>query len=341
MNKLYIIAVLLMGYTSLQAQMNMKIRLTNGDLISYPTSTIDSIYFEPQCIISSLTAGIQSPCDSLNNEYTQDIIITYINAPSSGSLSVNGQLFPITTSPQTITLTSLISDANPVDVDAFFTADTSCTMNISSLFSAPVSCGCLASFTDARDGEIYCKVTIGNQTWMAENLRYDVPGVFGASDTINPASPSNTYGRLYDWATLMNGATSSSSNPSGVQGICPSGWHLPSDAEWNELEMALGMPAADTANTGYRGAHGTGIKSTTGWNIGGGNGTNTSGFNAFPAGFYNSGNFYNQSLGAYFWSSTEIFGSTAWIRYPYVGYTGVNRSNRNKTYGYSCRCVKD
>ena len=112
MNKLYIIAVLLMGYTSLQAQMNMKIRLTNGDLISYPTSTIDSIYFEPQCIISSLTAGIQSPCDSLNNEYTQDIIITYINAPSSGSLSVNGQLFPITTSPQTITLTSLISDVD-------------------------------------------------------------------------------------------------------------------------------------------------------------------------------------------------------------------------------------
>ena len=87
MNKLYIIAAFLMGFTSVHAQMNMKIRLTNGDLISYPTSTIDTIYFEPQCIISNLTAGTQSPCVSSTNEYTQDIISTYTNVPSSGSLS--------------------------------------------------------------------------------------------------------------------------------------------------------------------------------------------------------------------------------------------------------------
>ncbi len=110
----------------------------------------------------------------------------------------------------------------------------------------------LSTMTDSRDGEIYATVEIGGQTWMAENLRYDVPGNVSL-DTINLANPSTTYGRLYDWATIMNGATTSSSNPSGVQGVCPSGWHLPSDSEWNEMEMALGMPAADTAITGWIG----------------------------------------------------------------------------------------
>ena len=202
--------------------------------------------------------------------------------------------------------------------------------------SAPIfTCG--GTFTDSRDGNTYATVSIGNQCWMAENLRYDVPG--NNTDTANSAS-STTYGRLYDWATVMNGATTSSSNPSGVQGICPSGWHLPSDAEWNELEMALGMPAVDTANTGWRGTHGTGMKSTTGWNNSG-NGTNASGFNAFPAGYYYSGSF--NYLGDYtnFWSSTEYSPTFAWSRYLYYGNTGVNRFNSNKTFGVSCRCTRD
>ena len=339
MNKLYIIAVLLMGFTSIQAQMNMKIRLTNGDLISYPTSTIDSIYFEPQCIISNLTAGTQTPCDSLTNEYTQDIIITYTNAPSSGSLSVNGQMFSVTTSPQTITLSNLISDANPVDVDAFFTVDTSCTLIVSSLFTAPVSCAVctpvFSTMTDSRDSEVYQTVTICNQTWMAENLRYNASGSW-----LNPNNPSASYGRLYDWATVMNGATTSASNPSAVQGICPSGWHLPSDSEWNEMEMALGMSAVDTADTGYRDTHGTGMKSTTGWNSSG-NGTNASGFNAFPAGAYSWSSFSSLGGYSYFWSSTEVSSTAAWRRFLSYADTGVVRSSFNKTSGYSCRCVKD
>ena len=198
-----------------------------------------------------------------------------------------------------------------------------------------------ATFTDSRDGNTYATVSIGNQCWMAENLRYDVPSVFGASDTINSASASTTYGRLYDWATVMNNSTTSSSNPSGVQGICPNGWHLPSDSEWNEMEMALGMPAADTANTGYRGTHGTEMKSTTGWSNSG-NGTNASGFNAFPAGRYYSGSFGFLGDYALFWSSTENSSTSGvWGRYLYYGSTGVYRSDIPKPNGYSCRCTKD
>jgi uncharacterized protein (TIGR02145 family) len=195
---------------------------------------------------------------------------------------------------------------------------------------------CPASFTDARDNEVYAVVEIGNQCWMAENLRYNASGSY-----LSPTTPHPIYGRLYNWATVMNGATTSSSNPSGVQGICPSGWHLPSDAEWNELEMALGMPAADTANNGWRGTdHGTKMKSTIGW-YSSGNGTNASGFSVFPAGDYYSGSFTN--LGDYtnFWSSTENSPAYAWGRILYYGHTGVNRANNSKAYGNSCRCIKD
>ncbi len=81
-------------------------------------------------------------------------------------------------------------------------------------------------FTDSRDGETYETVTIGTQVWMAENLRYDVPGSFlvNANDY--------RYGRLYTWPILMNGAPASDRNPSGVKGLCPDNWHIPSHREW-------------------------------------------------------------------------------------------------------------
>ncbi len=212
--------------------------------------------------------------------------------------------------------------------------------NIDSVKIIP-ACTCPDFVTDSRDNETYAVVKIGDDCWMAENLRYDVPGVFGASDTVNSANPSTIYGRHYDWATVMNGATTSSSNPSGVQGICPNGWHLPSDSEWNELELALDMPDIDTsAVAAYRGVHGESMKSLSGWNNNG-NGTNTSEFNAFPAGAYGSGSFNNLGVNAYFWSSKEYSGSFAWYRSLNGGFAAVSRGNINKTYGFSCRCVED
>lgn len=196
----------------------------------------------------------------------------------------------------------------------------------------------LGTMTDARDGEVYETLTIGSQTWMAENLRYNAAGSW-----LNPANPCPKYGRLYDWTTVMNGSTSSSASPSGVQGICPSGWHLPSDAEWSTLEVALGMNSSDAATTGYRGTHGTGMKSTAGWNSSG-NGTNASGFNAFPAGRYGPGSFYYLGGSTYFWSSTENSSSSlnACRRDLDYGSTGeVGRFYISKSYGYSCRCTRD
>jgi len=204
---------------------------------------------------------------------------------------------------------------------------------------------CSASFTDLRDGEVYSIVQIGDQCWMAENLRYDVPGVVGMSDTIYPGSPSPIYGRLYDWPTAMDDSASSASNPSGIRGICPNGWHIPSDSEWNEMESALGVPAADTGTVGYRGAHAIAIKSLTGWNnsLSGadGNGTNQSGFNAFPAGRTYSGFFEKIGDYAFFLSATEPTSILIWTREVNTGNTAVGRYGYMKGDAHSCRCVKD
>ncbi|MCH2023274.1 MAG: T9SS type A sorting domain-containing protein [Saprospiraceae bacterium] len=196
-----------------------------------------------------------------------------------------------------------------------------------------------ATFTDSRDGEVYTTVQIGNQCWMAENLRYNAP-----NSMINPLIDSiypTTFGRHYTWITLMNGEALSNSNPSGVQGICPNGWHVPSDAEWTELEMALGLPAADTAIYGLRGTHAGHMKSTTGW-VSGMNGTNTSGFNALPAGYYNSSNnFVDLGSVATFWTSgglSYLYPTRRTIKVQWDPW--VLRDLDYNTNGHQCRCVK-
>ena len=105
-------------------------------------------------------------------------------------------------------------------------------------------------------------------------------------------SNRDNYGGLYTWAAAMDGSTSSSTNPSGVKGVCPDGWHLPSDAEWKELEISLGMSQADADNTGFRGTDEGGKLKETGtahWKSPNSGATNESRFTALPGGlrYYN------------------------------------------------------
>jgi uncharacterized protein (TIGR02145 family) len=99
--------------------------------------------------------------------------------------------------------------------------------------------GCPSAFVDARDGAVYRQVCIGNQIWMAENLRFDAPGsicyAFLAANCV-------TYGRLYTRAQAMGGAAATT-NPSNVRGICAAGWHVPSTAEWLVLINRFGGAA--------------------------------------------------------------------------------------------------
>ena len=191
---------------------------------------------------------------------------------------------------------------------------------------------------DFRDNEVYDVISIGNQMWMAQNLRYEVSGSW-----YNSSNPSSDYGRLYSWSAIMDGASSSSGNPSMIKGVCPNGWHLPSDAEWSELEEALGMQQVYADSTGYRSNHGTGMKSSSGW-YNNGNGTNDSGFNVLPAGICNPLSI-NALTGLYrdavFWSATEYSSSRAWYRGFYYTEQGVVRNDGNKEFGFSCRCILD
>jgi uncharacterized protein (TIGR02145 family) len=117
----------------------------------------------------------------------------------------------------------------------------------------------------------------------------------------------------------------------GAKGLCPDGWHIPTDAEWTILTEYLG---GESVAGGM-------MKSTHGWNNNG-NGSNSSGYTAFPGGTRNSDNSYsNLWNNANFWSSTETNLPSAWGRFLTSDYPAVGRSSDNKADGFSCRCLKD
>ena len=210
------------------------------------------------------------------------------------------------------------------------------------------------TFTDIRDGNIYNFVTIYEQVWMAENLKY-LPSVNNAADgsehaagsyyyvygddgidvaAANSTSNYTTYGVLYNWTAAMASSTSSTANPSKTQGVCPAGWHLPSDAEWTQLIDYLG--GASVAGGKLKE---TGTKHWTSYNPGA---TNETGFTALPGGKrYFMNNF--ESIGYYgsWWSATEYDAERAW-GYSLTNSDGVVYRGYSFTeLGYSVRCVRD
>ncbi len=184
-------------------------------------------------------------------------------------------------------------------------------------------------FTDARDGKVYKTVKIGNQVWMAENLAYKTEsGCWAYDDDENNVK---NYGYLYDWETACS--------------VCPEGWHLPSDEEWKQLEMALGMSRSEadkSKSKKYRGRSvGSKMKNTSGWEENG-NGTNSSGFTGLPGGWRNKdGNFYRIGSNGSWWSSSEASSDDAWQRLLSCGGADVGRYDGNRRSAFSVRCVRD
>lgn len=190
---------------------------------------------------------------------------------------------------------------------------------------------------DSRDGQTYKTVTIGTQTWMAENLNFKTDS---SSCYDNEESNCIKYGRLYTWAAAIGKSESKCgydyvcSLPSGnIQGVCPSGWHLPSDDEWLTLFIAVG--SSSTA--------GKVLKSTSDWKDDG-NGTDAFGFSALPAGYryiYNGAKFSDVSIRTNVWSSTEYNRN-----YAYAIEMGSRSLEANlgwivKNNEASIRCLKD
>lgn len=217
------------------------------------------------------------------------------------------------------------------------------------------------------DGNIYATVKIGEQWWMAENLRTthyaggtEIP-LIESSDLWmelgldakamcyydNSIELSENLGALYTWAAAVNGEDMSATASTYVQGVCPSGWHIPSDEEWKELELCVGMPQWAVNGLGFRGTN-QGSKlagKAEFWEAGelkedpffG-----ISGFNGVPGGGRNdSGAFLYLGQHSSTWSSTSYDEGSAWGRCLYNDYSEVRRSNNQKRWGLAVRCVKD
>ena len=222
------------------------------------------------------------------------------------------------------------------------------------------ACPGVPTVTDV-DGNVYNTVQIGEQCWMRENLKttkyangttiplgtttsYDVayryyPNGNGANVT--------DYGYLYNWAAVMNGSASSEANPSGVQGICPDGWHVPSDAEWTELENYVSSQSQYVCG-GDEDNIAKALASETGWETDdeecavGNNpiANNATGFSARPAGNY-LGGYSGFGNSANFWSATQHGSYNAYYRDLTYYYALVGRTNSNEYHGYSVRCIRN
>ncbi|UCH14003.1 MAG: hypothetical protein JSV22_12970 [Bacteroidales bacterium] len=189
------------------------------------------------------------------------------------------------------------------------------------------------TLVDVRDSQVYNTVKIGDQWWMAENLNFytDSGSWYYDDDSVTYAE---TYGRLYSWDTVMAGAASSNTVPSGVQGVCPSGWHIPSDAEWAIMTDELGgltVAGGKMKEEGF-----------ANWTTPNTGATNISGFTALPAGERTDASvFQYEGDRATYWSTTEQTGTDAWTRILNYDSNAAVRDRFDKDYGFSVRCVQD
>jgi uncharacterized protein (TIGR02145 family) len=213
-------------------------------------------------------------------------------------------------------------------------------------------CPAIPSFS--YGGQTYNTVKIGQQCWMKENLNIGIALVGGLDQSDNSIiekycynnMPANcdVYGGLYQWDEMMGYTTSSNSNPSGRQGICPAGWHIPSDAEWCQMENYLDP----THNCGMSDGTDDGGKlketGTTHWATPNTGATNSSGFKGLPGGFrqvVGADGFSAISILGPFWSSFESTSTMAWYHGLYYHAAYSSKVEYYKTCGFSVRCVRN
>jgi uncharacterized protein (TIGR02145 family) len=189
-----------------------------------------------------------------------------------------------------------------------------------------------------NDGNTYKTVTIGNQVWMAENLKTTkyrdgstIPNIVDSTDWANLTSGAycwynndvsykNKCGALYNWYTIKDNRE-----------LCPLGWHIPSDAEWQELITFLG---------GYSIAGGK-LKTTNMWKSPNTGADNSSGFSALPGGYCYLGDFYSIEEQGSWWSAYDVVDTEAFYMTVFYCWSDAFTVQTNKKNGLSVRCIKD
>jgi len=205
-----------------------------------------------------------------------------------------------------------------------------------------------------QDGNIYKTVKIGDQWWMAENLKVtqyrngdQIPNITDGTEWMNLRTGaycawendsiySSVYGYLYNWYAVDDS-----------RNIAPNGWHVPTDDEWKTLEKYLGMSQFGVDREGWQRGTNEGGKlkeaGTIHWESPNTGATNESGFSALPSGWRlrYEGTFFYLGYNANFWTSTESDALSAWYRFLTYKDSYVYRWDCSKPYGYSIRLVMD
>lgn len=196
------------------------------------------------------------------------------------------------------------------------------------------------------DGNVYTIVQIGNQEWLGQNLKVthyndgsEIPIVTGTDEWSNMSTPAycwynndiankNPYGAIYNWFVLDEASN-------GGKNVCPEGWHVPSDDEWETLVTYLGGQYEAGGKLKETG--------TSHWNSPNTGATNETGFTALPGGYRagTDGAFITMNEKTYWWSDTENYGSSGWYRNVNYNSGQVYRHHLGKDFGYSVRCMKD
>jgi uncharacterized protein (TIGR02145 family) len=234
-------------------------------------------------------------------------------------------------------------------------------MNFNKLFLAAFYAVSFSVFACSDDGislvthggEIYDTVIIGKQTWLKRNLNYaptdtDVATNFRCYE--DNENNCDKYGRLYDWATVMalpascNRGSCANMVKTPHKGICPAGYHIPTNADWDKLFRYV------DGNVGTESPYksdiaGKYLKTISDWNEyegTSGNSENTYGFSALPGGTgYPDGYFYNVGNSGYWWSASEINSYNAFRRGMFYDKEGIDHYSYGKNLLLSVRCVRD
>ena len=219
------------------------------------------------------------------------------------------------------------------------------------------ACGALLAQSNAtvtdRDGNVYQTIKTGDQVWMTENLKTTtfndgtpIPHITENTEWVSLSTPGycvqqndpgkkDTYGVLYNWYAVKTGK------------LCPKGWHVATEKDWQKLEIALGMSADDAGSDTWRGIQGGQLAGHTEMWVNGALKSaadfGDSGFHGLPAGnrLADNGLFGNLGTNAYWWSASEHDANSAWGRMLHYGTTTIIKSAFDKQYGFSVRCVQD
>jgi uncharacterized protein (TIGR02145 family) len=318
-----------------------------------------SIIEEP----SSSSAGVSSSVETDNNPSSSSVVYSSSSAEPSSSSAL-----PSSSSEAESSSSVAPSSSSAVQSSSSSVAASSSSSSSSSSLSVPSSSS-LAYSGKGNSISNYKTVVIGTQRWMAENLNYAVEGskcygeggevAIGEDEEGNPTSTTtlsvaevqancDKYGRLYDWATAMALPSSCNSSICSDQvnnphrGICPSGWHIPSNEEWEELVKFAG----DFSSAGEK------LKATSGWNshirynkngyysVSGG--TDQYGFSALPGGGGNSGgSFYYVGYYGRWWSASENDSDDAYYKGMLYNAYGLYGGIDFKSFLFSVRCLQD